>query len=162
MGDVNFTLNKDYLHDLFEYREGDLYWKVARKGTKKHKKAGTLNLHGYMQTQINGKIYKNHRIIFMMFNGWLPEQIDHIDRNTLNNSINNLRPATNTQNQCNSKVRITSQSGIKNVRWEKRRNKWQVRLKINGKDKHIGYFNDLETAKAKAIEARKLYYGEFA
>jgi HNH endonuclease/AP2 domain len=155
-------ITQKLLQELFEYRDGDLYWKVVRKGTKKHKKAGTLNSQGYLQTQINGKIYKNHRLIFIMFNDWQPEQIDHIDQNKLNNKIENLRPATNAENARNTKVRCTSQSGIKNVRWDKRRNKWQVRLKHEGKEKHIGYFNDLKLAEQTAIESRKFYYGEFA
>jgi hypothetical protein len=158
----NSTWSQSYFHELFEYRDGSLFWKKPRKGTKKDKKAGTLNVHGYLQTQIDKKIIVNHRIIFMMFCGFLPKQIDHIDRNTLNNKIENLRPATNAENQCNSKVKVTSKSGIKNVSWVKRKNRWHVRLKVNGKEKHIGYFTDVETAKIKAIEARKMYYGDFA
>lgn len=162
MANQNFTLTKEYLHDLFEYCDGDLYWKVSKRGIKKNKPAGTINLHRYWQTQIDGKIYKNHRLIFLMFYGWLPDQIDHIDRNSLNNKIENLRQATNAENQKNSKVKVTSTSGIKNVRWEKRRSRWLVRLKVNGQEKHIGYFKDVEIAKTKALEARKLYYGDFA
>ena len=162
MADLNFTLTKKYLHDLFEYCEGHLYWKVSKRGVKKNQPAGTINLHGYWQTQIDGKIYKNHRLIFLMFYGWLPDQIDHIDRNSLNNKIENLRQATNAENQRNSKVKVTSLSGIKNIKWEKRRKKWLVRLTINGQEKHFGYFSNLEIAKTKALEARKLYYGDFA
>lgn len=97
-----------------------------------------------------------------MHHGYLPEQIDHIDGNGLNNKIENLRAATPLQNSRNQKIRNDSGSGIKNVRWDKRKKKWQVRLRLEGKEKHIGYFDDIFIAGKVAIESRNKYFGEFA
>lgn len=89
-------------HDIFEYQDGELIWKIDSFANKvKGKKAGALNNTGYLRTKYNKKKYLNHRIIFEMFNGYIPEFIDHIDRNRLNNKIENLRPATRSLNAFN-------------------------------------------------------------
>ena len=93
--------------------------------------------------------------------GYLPNDIDHIDRNPSNNNIENLRPATRTQNQYNS-TRKRTKNNLKNVYWVPRLNKWVVRLNINGKPRHIGVFNDLDFADFVAQEARAKYHKEFA
>ena len=79
-----------------------------------------------------------------MNHGELPEFIDHIDGNSLNNRIENLREATNSQNCMNGKLRKTNKSGHKNVYWHKSAKKWSVEIKVFGKKKYFGLFDDLE------------------
>jgi hypothetical protein len=156
-------LTKEYLNELFEYRDGELYWK--RKTSNRDnigQKAGTLNQRGYIKTGINKKIYSNHRLIFMMFNGFLPKLLDHIDGNKLNNRIENLREATNGENKQNSKLNKNSSSGVKGVHWNSREKKWQVRVQVGKKRMSFGYFKDLELADLVAQEARNKYHQEFA
>jgi hypothetical protein len=156
-------ITQDYLNQLFEYRDGVLYWKVNHSGKILiGKKAGSLNSHGYFYTQITGKRYQNHRLIFLMHSGYLPKYLDHIDNNPLNNKIENLREATISQNQCNRKLDKTNTSGVKSVNWHKQANKWQVRIRINGKRKSFGLFEDLDLAELVAQEARTKYHGAFA
>ena len=97
-----------------------------------------------------------------MFNGYLPKFIDHIDCNPSNNKIENLREATFSQNQHNTKKRITNTSGVKNVHWYKPLKKWMVYIMINKKRKHLGYFNNIELAELVAQEARNKYHGKYA
>ena len=156
-------ITQDYVKQLFEYRDGELYWKV--KPSKKvliGAKVGNLNQSGYFHLQLNKKTYKTHRIIFLMHYGYLPNCLDHIDGNPLNNKFENLRPATVNQNAYNSKLIKNNTSGVKNVSWYKLTNKWHVRVKINGKEKSFGYFKDLELADLVAQEARDKYHGKFA
>ena len=66
-------ISQQYLHTIFDYKDGSLYWKnptayCIKKGTK----AGTINGMGYHQVAINNKIYPIHRIIFLMIN--LPDE----------------------------------------------------------------------------------------
>ena len=89
---ANKSLTQDYLKELFEYFNGDIYWKLSRSNViKVGKKAGYLNPNMYLSTSIDGKLYLNHRLIFLMHYGYLPKYIDHIDGNHYNNDPANVR-----------------------------------------------------------------------
>jgi hypothetical protein len=147
---------------LFEYKDGDLYWAV-KSSDKIHigDIAGSLNK-GRKYTKINLKTYQISRLIFLYHHGFLPRIVDHIDNNPLNNKIENLRAATISENNYNSKIPKNNSSGVKNVRFDKVRKKWKVELRSNKKYKFIGNFLDLELAELVAIEAREKYHMEFA
>ena len=100
-----------------------------------------------------------HRLIM---NAKIGEIVDHINHDTLNNQKSNLRICTNSENRKNSNTRCDSVSGIKGIYWDKRRNKWQSHIKINGKHKHLGFFERQEDAYAVYCEAVKNLHGEFA
>jgi len=159
-------ISKDLLHELFEYKDGEIYWKKRPSPravqAKIGYKAGTICNNLYKQVSINKEYYYIHRIIFAMFYGYFPNSIDHIDGNPSNNKIENLREVTQTQNNYNAAIRSDNTSGYRNVYWDKRSNKWMVMVKVERKNKHIGYFKDIELANDAAILARKKYYGEFA
>jgi hypothetical protein len=154
-------ITQEFLKTHFDYKDGYLYWKNNRKSNKvKDKKAGCLNINGYYNLTINYKSYKMHRLIFMWHFGFLPNEIDHIDGNPLNNQIENLRAASRSQNQQNKKIQKNNTSGFKGV--YKHKDKWRVRLMINKKSKSFGLYDDIELAQLVAIEARNKYHGEFA
>lgn len=156
-------ITQEYIKQLFSYSDGNLYWKVAKGSRAKvGDKAGTLNNTGYIRIIINGKAYQAHRIIFLIHHNYLPEFIDHIDGNKVNNCVENLREATLLQNNCNQKLLKANTSGYKNVSWHKQLKKWQVTIKVNTKQRHMGIFDDLELAELVAIEARDKYHKEFA
>ena len=156
-------LSKEMLNELFEYRDGEIYYKVSRSRNKAGSKAGTYRPHdNAYQVIINGKHYLTHRIVFMMHNGYLPQYVDHIDRNRSNNKIENLREATHSQNAYNSTIRKDSKTGIKNVSWNKVDKSWKVRIQANNTRITIGQFKDLELAELVAMEARNKYHGEYA
>ena len=156
-------MNYELAHSVFEYRDGDLYWKSNPNArTKDGTKAGFTSRDGYIHTDFQGKQYRNHRIIFLMHHGYIPAMIDHIDGNRANNRIENLRICNNTQNLLNSKTPKSNTSGLKNVEWRKQRQKWQVKFKVNKVVKYFGLYDDLELAELVAIEARNKYHGEFA
>jgi hypothetical protein len=62
----------------------------------------------------------------------------------------------------NRKLFKNNTSGCKGVYWNKRNRKWQVSVGVSKKQKHIGYFDDLELAELVALEARDKYHGNFA
>ena len=142
--------------ELYEYKNGELYWK------KSGKKAGgnSVNSDGRKSISVDGKRYLASRVIFLHQHGYLPLMIDHINGTKTDNRIENLRPATYLQNNQNAKIRKDNTSNVKNVCLKN--NKWYVQLRINGKRKSFGYFNDLELADLVAQEARNKYHGEFA
>lgn len=162
MANQNFTISKEILHDLFIYKEGNLYWKNNRGKIKKDSIAGTIHSSGYLQIQINKKLYLAHRLIYLYHHGSLPKYIDHIDGSRLNNSIENLRPATRSENGYNSKISVKNTSGIKGVSWYASLKKWRVRLWINKKSKSFGLYDDIDYAKFIADAMRYKYHKDFA
>ena len=156
-------LSKEILNELFEYRDGEIYYKVSRSRNKAGSKAGTYRPHdNAYHVTINKKHYLMHRIVFMMHNGYLPQFVDHIDCNRANNKIENLREATHSQNAHNAKTRKDSKTGIKNVSWNKVDKSWKVRIQANNTRLVIGQYKDLELAELVAMEARDKFHGNFA
>ena len=146
----------------FTYKDGNLYWKKPRSGIQVKDKAGSLDTKGYLRIRFNGKKYLNHRLIFLMHYGYLPEMLDHIDQNKLNNCIENLRQSTREENSYNKPLSKNNKSGQKNVHWHTKSKRWVVSIGFNKKVKYIGLFKDLELASLVAQEARDKYHKEFA
>jgi len=165
---MKIPLTQEKALDVFEYREGALYWKKVNpqcKIVKVGDEAGmvaTLKGDKYRRLSIDGYHYLTHRVIYLMHYGYMPKVLDHIDGNSLNNRIENLRPASLSENSLNSKAKNTNTSGMKNVYWNKNEKKWVVKLFIKGKSNFFGYFKDKELAELVAIEARDKFHGKFA
>ena len=78
------------------------------------------------------KSFRLHRLIFKYNNldiNITDLIIDHIDRNRLNNNLDNLRIATKSENCCNQKVRVDNKLGVKNIK--KNKNSYLVRITKN-------------------------------
>lgn len=149
------------LLNVFEYKNGNLYWKISKKGIKKDKFAGNKDCNGYIRVAYEGRKYLVHRLIYVMHYGFVPKIIDHIDGNPTNNNINNLRPATHEQNLQNQRTQKNSSSGVKGVNWNKNINKWLVRLCVNKKRIFCGYFDKFDDAVLVAEKTRKQAHKEF-
>jgi hypothetical protein len=156
-------ITQEYLQKIFDYKDGNLYWKIPRKNVKVGLIAGGVDSSTkYLSVKIDGKKYKNHRIIYFYHKGFLPKCLDHIDGNPQNNRIENLREATHLQNSYNMKLPITNKSGVKGVCWDKNHKKWFARVSFQYKEHFIGYFDEIDKAKVAIIEARNKLHGEFA
>lgn len=132
-------LTQERVRALFVYSEGNLVRKTyvcpnAQKGMT----VGCIDNFGYLRVRIDGKYYRNHRVIFLYFHGYLPENdIDHIDRNRLNNKIENLREVSRSCNHRN-RAQYPSVSGVKGIVWDNSREKWLAQIKINKKHINLG------------------------
>jgi len=158
------VISHEELIDRFYYREdGNLvYRKDIGNRVKQGTVAGYISSRGRTIVMINNKSYYLHRLIYLYHYKELPKYIDHIDNNTYNNKIENLRPCTILENTYNSSVRSDSRTGHKGVGYVKKTNSWRVRVSIDKKRKYIGYFKDFELACLAADQAREKYHGEFA
>jgi hypothetical protein len=74
------------------------------------------------------------------------EMIDHQNHDTLDNRLENLRLATNAENQRNRRKQITNTSGFKGVSWFRSNGDWRACIRINNKTRHLGGFDDIHQA----------------
>lgn len=119
----------------------------------------------YPVTYIKCDILKRYKTMFM-HNIIMPTikgfQVDHIDRNPLNNQKSNLRICTKYQNALNKGLSKLSKTGYKGVCFKKDCQKFQARICFNKKRISLGYFDTAELAFQAYKEASKKFHGEFA
>jgi len=152
------------LREVFEYRDGALYWRVHR-GLRREigKMAGCKDpSSGYIRVRYKYRQYLAHRIIWAICNGYPPSLIDHINGDTYDNRIENLREATVSSNQCNQKIRRTSVSGIKGVSWSSKSRKWVGQVWHQKRLYSAGFFDSKEECAAAVRKLREELHGEFA
>ena len=107
---------------------------------------------GYQRCRIGEKKVMVHRIIWAMTHGaWPLADIDHIDRNPLNNSLSNLRDVDHGQNQKNMSVRKSNSVGVSGVTWCNQRQRWRASIGLNGRAKSLGVYREVKDA----ISARR-------
>ena len=173
---INPLPDINYLKECFEIDNSvpqGLRWKLQRpeshfKTVKTHKRWTTLyagkacgtishksETRKYYLTQLNGRTFFNHRIIYGIHHGVadFKKAIDHIDGNGQNNDIKNLRLVTASENKLNSKINKNNTSGYKNIYFHKLFKKYVCQIVINRKHKHLGFYNTLE----EALKARNSY-----
>lgn len=150
-------VSQERVLELFKYEDGKLF----RRSDNKEMGCYSPKHHRYVRIGIDGQNYKLHRIIFLYHKGYMPELIDHINGDRYDNRIENLREANTYQNRQNSRIYSTSKSGVKNVYFDARCNKWRVAFSINGKRKNFGLYADLEEAKQVATSMRDKYFKDF-
>jgi uncharacterized protein YdaL len=157
-------LTQKVVQEYFDYKDGILYWKVkAARRVTVDSPAGSFDpSNGYHKVHILKKFHKTHRVIFLYHHGYLPDFVDHIDGDKLNNKIENLRAATKSQNCMNQKISTRNTSGTKGVMWHKRDKKWWVALRVNSILHNFGYYDDKELAELVAIEATNKLHKDFS
>ena len=156
-------MDQKTVRELFEYRNGVLYWrKKPANSVNITKPAGSIGSSGYLSIGIKYKLYLTHRLIFLYHHGYIPKTLDHINNNKLDNRIENLRPATNSENIQNSKKSSINVSGYKGVSFHKNVKKWCAQIRINKKLKYLGCFSTPEEAHQAYCQAADKHFGEFA
>ncbi len=89
---------KTYILKHFSYQNGEL----TRDDYKECK--GHIDKDGYLIIKVKSKAFKAHHIVWLLVYGDFPKQeIDHINRNKLDNRIENLRLSSRKQQCFNSK-----------------------------------------------------------
>jgi len=131
--------------------ENYLIFEDGRVFSKKRNKflKATPNSRGYLRLNLckDGKLklFQIHRLIALHYipNPNNYEEVDHLDRNRQNNSIDNLRWVDRSMNQQNTGVRITNKLKIKNI--SPHENGYRFQKIVNGKI-HTKKFKTLEDA----------------
>jgi len=127
---------------------GHFRWKVSAGHRKAGDIAGCKTASGYWQLQFKKKNYAGHRLAwFYMTKQWPDNQVDHIDRNPLNNSWANLRQLTPSDNSHNTKA--------VGFYFNTERNKYHAQICVKGKKYHVGYFDCPDLAREAYLAAKE-------
>lgn len=134
-------------------------WELVR-GWNWYKAKNTHNFHVRANYQLDGV---QHYVILHRLIMGAPKEllVDHINHDQLDNRRANLRLATFGQNRMNTKVHVTSKTGVRNVHLDKTQGGFRAQVKVDG----VNYrkrFPTIEEASAWAIAKRKELHGEFA
>lgn len=156
------------LNELFDLDEanGVLRWKhradVHESWNTKYagKIAGDPRASGRMRVGIDNGRYLVHRIIFKMFYGYEPPEVDHEDTDFTNNRPGNLRPCDHGANVANGKRRKKKHDLPKGVHVAN--GKYAATIRKHGVGHHLGYFDDVESAHAAYRSAADKLHGQFA
>jgi len=118
----------------------------------------------YARTNI-GYGRKNKKIILMhrfVLNDPEKATIDHINKNTLDNRIKNLRVCTQGENNCNRGKQSNNKSGFKGVWWQSDHKMWSAEIKFKTSKQRLGYFHSPEAAASAYNRAALKFHGAFA
>lgn len=140
----------EFIFDIDDYEKvSKYYW--------------SLNGNGYIfsSIMIDGNIY-NIFLHVLIFGNKDEFEVDHIDRNKLNNRKNNLRYATHIENNRNKNKQINNKSGVIGVYKDNKTGQWRAQIKINNKAIALGRFINKEEAIIARLKAEYLYYKSFA
>lgn len=157
-------ISANRLRQVLQYNTdtGDFVW-LERLSNRAQvgQLAGSVAANGYVQIQINGRLYFAHRLAWLYVTGEYPKsQVDHRDRNRSNNAWINLREATPSENSCNKAT--NNRSGVRGVSWNKRAGKWVAQVSFRRITHYLGLFDSIEEAGYAVISMRGKLHGEFA
>ncbi len=139
-----------------------LRWlKPTTSNIKVGDKAGVLSGSGYWQVTLKKKIYKVHRVIFLLFNKSLDSNkaVDHLNGNRTDNTIENLCEKSFANNKRNRKKSVNNKTGINGVRIYKNKQGREYALAYwyaNGIRYEGSYFRLDLYAEGKALELAEL------
>lgn len=156
---MNTEITQDLLRTYFDYKDGELFYKptyktpAGRISKKAGKSARLTPCNGYYRINVPRiGVQKEHRMIFLYHEGYLPEVVDHIDRDKENNRIENLRASNLQDNAINRSISKSNTSGIVGVHYDESYGKWVVTYR----GKYFGRFDTKEEAAKVNANVRAL------
>jgi hypothetical protein len=150
-GPVSFigkAFTKELVSEYISYdSETGLFKRIKTSGTKKSGDKVGFENGRYLQISICGKQIRGHQLAWFLTYGYMPTNIDHINGNGLDNRLCNLREVTQQQNNHNQrKPPRHNTTGFLGVSYYKAGKKFSAHINLDGKKKHLGYFDDAEKA----------------
>ena len=162
-------LTAEFVRSLLDYdpKTGIFRWKVQHGGMNNRDVAGHLNPKGYIQISINYRLYRAHRLAFLVTTGnWPKGDIDHKNRIKHDNRLENIRPASqsnNLANQLGSPGRRKSKfKGVYKIAERNTGKIWIAEIRVNNQRIRLGRFEREEDAYMAYMAAAKKYFGQFA
>ena len=160
-------LTRNYVSSLLSYdrNTGVFVWLVSRGSVKPGRLAGTKTFgrgKWYLKIKVDRRFYAAQSFAWLLEYSEWPKMLDHINGDSLDNRIENLRKCNMSQNKGNSRVYKNNLSGAKGVFQDKETGKYRVTIQCKRKRKYIGSYHKLEEAKEAYIKAATELFGEFA
>lgn len=127
-----------------------LRWKSNFRKRIKDAEAGTLS-GVYGRVGVNGRLLQIHRVVWALFNKrdiLEGKVIDHIDRDKLNNKIDNLREVDSSINMRNKTHRI-SNTGHQGITDYSKDRYFSVQFRVNDKSYFTNFSYGLNQSRAK-------------
>jgi hypothetical protein len=140
-------------------------YRISRPHAPAGKRAGSPDANGYLIVNVDGQLYKLHRLIWLWMTGKIPpDEIDHRNRDVLDNRFTNLRCATRSENNHNRSKNKNNRSGFKGVSYSAmiKNRPWRATISANGKFVHLGRFATKAEASRAYNSAAHRMHGEFA
>ena len=168
--EVHTISHKELLERLsYSQHTGDFHWKYnpsrPRSWNTRYSGtvAGTPQKDGRKYVSIDKTLYITARLAwFYVYEIWPISDLDHINNIPGDDRIENLREVTQSQNNMNASIRSDNKSGYKGVTWHTGAKKWRAKIKVDGKQIHLGFFKDARSAGLAYNEAAQKYFGEFS
>lgn len=155
-------LTQKDIQELFAYDPKTGFVTRLKKTANRHKvgeRVGTPGGRGYLQVTIGRKKCPLHRVIWCLVYGvWPVGDVDHRNRIRSDNRLTNLREASRSENNHNASPNRRNTSGARGVCWDKSRGKWTVHIHADGKQHHLGRFDELDKARDAYLSAKALYH----
>lgn len=147
MSDINLEIFRlEFRYDIdtgFFYRRGS------------DEPSGRLTTKGYRQVCVQGRRYMAHRLAWLYVYGeWPAGQLDHRNQVKDDNWLGNLRLSDNQTNQENVEQWSHNRSGRRGVSLLKTGG-FQASIKTNGKNKHLGNYDNIIDAVAARMRAER-------
>ena len=161
-------LTREFIMERLAYNPetGEFKWKVnVNSHAKAGSVAGYVGVEGYRRINFKGKRIMAHRLAWLITYGeWPSAFVDHKDHDKLNNRISNLRLATKAQNTINTPHRRDNSVGARGVQYRKActNRPYFATIKMDGKQRTLGYYATKEEAIAAYDAANRALNGEFA
>jgi hypothetical protein len=136
--------------EVFDYRaDGMLIWRdsvgAAKAGTQAGSETCRRGFKSYRYIRLDKKLYRAHRLVFLWHHGYVPKIVDHINADTTDNRIENLRQIDSFENQWNRR------NPPKGISFDKATRTWKVQIMSRGKR----FFRRCKT-KQEAISVERL------
>lgn len=155
---VTYARLRELLH--YDPETGVFNWAVSRRGVRPGRPAGCLDHRGYILIGIDRELYMAHRLaVLYMTKKWPPADTDHRDRNKSNNRWENLRLASRTDNNGNSKAKRPN--NLKGAS-QKPNGRWMAQIVRNKTHYYLGLYDTKEQAHEAYCRMAVKLYGEFA
>lgn len=124
---------------------------------------GTISVYGYRIITINGTKYRSGRLAWFYMTGeWPTQEIDHDDRDKINDKWDNLRDLFRSENALNRDLQSNNTTGVRGVYWSEERQKWVVQVKKDGINYSGGRFDSLSEAIVVRDSVALELHGDFA